>query len=150
MAVSLLLGLAARQSVDGGSVMKRIFLSITCLIGLSTLAACSSDSGNTATAVTSTACTYSNGYYYYNGVPYATCPVASTTTTGTCTYSNGLYYYNGVAYSTCPTSTATTHNCANQTLRDSMGQVGVCSVQYNYCAGYTMYYPGTSQVIYCQ
>lgn len=131
--------------------MKRILLYLSCLMGLTVLAACSSNSGSTASTVTSSACTYTNGYYYYNGVPYATCPVtAATTTTGTCTYLNGAYYYNGVAYATCPTSTATTHNCANQTLRDANGQTGLCSVQYNYCAGYTMYYPGTYQAIYCQ
>ena len=119
------------------------------------LAGCGSSGGSSSS--TSTTCTYQNGAYYVNGTAYASCPSGSTLTSSACTYSNGLYYYNGQGYATCPVNatsgygtTTGVHNCANLTLMDSYGQVGVCTINYNYCAGYTMYSTSGGGQIYCQ
>jgi len=82
---------------------KQLLLSLATVLMSLTIINCgggSSGSNNTTTAAVPQQCTYQNGMYYYNGQPYAQCPV---TTTGVgCTYQNGMYYYNGQPYAQCP------------------------------------------------
>jgi hypothetical protein len=123
------------------------------LLVLSVFALTACGKSNTSSN-SSSSCTYqSNGTYLYNGASYSYCPASTSSLTAAgYTLVGSSCYYNGTVISTngsCPTTVGTTgisgsHNCANLTMTDVYGNVGVCSYQVNYCSGYTMYYGGQS------
>jgi hypothetical protein len=129
------------------------------LLVLSVFALTACGKSNTSSN-SNTSCTYqSNGTYLYNGGTYSYCPAStSSLTSAGYTLVGSSCYYNGTVISTngtCPTTgvggitgvVGGTHNCANLTMTDVYGNVGVCSIQVNYCSGYTMYYGG--QAVRC-